>query len=408
MGGMKLLLLTAVLASAGGACRERAEAVQGESGLRTLVRQMVPSVERATGLTFKTPPVVERRSRTQVRDYVVHKLDEDLPPTELAGVQSAYRLFGLLPDTLDLRATMVDLLTEQVAGYYDPDSNALYVAADVDSQLIRTTVSHELIHALQAQYVNLDSVMQQRRQNDRRSAAQAILEGQATLAQILVMMPEQSRITLPSFWETRKVFRMQMASMREFSHAPLWLRESLIFPYLAGADFVRWYDTRHPGREPFGAAMPLSTEQILHPDRYAAGDRPIDLTFAPTPVRSVRYEDDLGEFETRLLFEQLLSDSAEAEAAALAGGWGGDRYEVIGTRPGGDGQDALVWYSVWDDGAARDRFVAGLKRAWRSKPGRASRIESLSIDGRAGARLVDAPPDWVGWRRLPSVRVARR
>jgi hypothetical protein len=408
MGGMKLLLLTAVVASAGVACRERAEAVQGESGLRTLVRQMVPSVERATGLKFKTPPVVERRSRTQVRDYVVHKLDEDLPPAELAGVQSAYRLFGLLPDTLDLRATMVNLLTEQVAGYYDPDSNALYVAADVDSQLIRTTVSHELIHALQAQYVNLDSVMQQRRQNDRRSAAQAILEGQATLAQILVMMPEQSRITLPSFWETRKVFRMQMASMREFAHAPLWLRESLIFPYLAGADFVRWYDTRHPGREPFGAAMPLSTEQILHPDRYAAGDQPIDLTFAPTPVRSVRYEDDLGEFETRLLFEQLLSDSAEAEAPALAGGWGGDRYEVIGTRPGGDGQDALVWYSVWDDGAARDRFVAGLKRAWRSKPGRASRIESVSIDGRAGARLVDAPPDWVGWRGLPSVRVARR
>jgi len=397
-------LLVVGLAAGLGACRERAEAVQGESELRTLVRQMIPSVERAAGLKFKTPPVVERRSRTQVRDYVIHKLDADLPPAELEGVQSAYRLFGLLPESLDLRATMVDLLTEQVAGYYDPDSNALYVAADVDSPLVRTTVSHELVHALQDQYMNLDSVMQQRRQNDRRSAAQAVLEGQATLSQILVMMPEQSGIPLPSFWETRKVFRAQMASMKEFAHAPLWLRESVIFPYLAGADFVRWFDAHHPGREPFGVAMPLSTEQILHPDRYAAEDAPVDLVFSAADRRGARYDDALGEFETRLLFEQLLGDTAEAEAPALASGWGGDRYLVVA---GGRGGDALVWYSVWDDATARDRFVAGLRRAWRAKPGRTSRIESVVVAGRPGARLVDAPADWTGWRVIPGVTAPR-
>ena len=401
---MRALLLVLGLAPVLGACRERAEAVQGEGELRTLVRQMIPSVERAAGLKFKTPPVVERRSRAQVRSYVIHKMDEDLPPAELAGVQSAYRLFGLLPESLDLRQTMVDLLTEQVAGYYDPDSNALYVAADVDSPLVRTTVSHELVHALQDQYMNLDSVMQQRRQNDRRSAAQAVLEGQATLAQILVMMPEQSGIPLPSFWETRKVFRAQMASMKEFAHAPLWLRESVIFPYLAGADFVRWFDQHHPGHEPFGTEMPLSTEQILHPDRYAAGDAPVDLVFPPGAGRSVRYEDGLGEFETRLLFEQLLGDTAEAQAPELASGWGGDRYLVLA---GGQGGDALVWYSVWDNAAARDRFLAGLRRAWTAKSGRVARIEPLLIAGRPGARLVDAPADWTGWRALPAVTVAR-
>src|SRR5437667_383372 len=73
-----------------------------------------------------------RRTRAQVRDYVVHKFDQDLPPAELAGVQAAYRLFGLLPDSVDLRRTMIDLLTEQVAGYYDPDSSALYVPVDID------------------------------------------------------------------------------------------------------------------------------------------------------------------------------------------------------------------------------------------------------------------------------------
>jgi hypothetical protein len=406
MGRVKAAAL-AGLALTAGACRERAQAVQSESRLTQVVQQMVPAVERATGMKFKRPPVVQRRTRTQVRDYVVHKFDDDLPAAELRGAEAAYRLFGLLPDTLDLRATMIDLLTEQVAGYYDPDSATLYVAADVDSQLVRTTVSHELIHALQAQYLNLDSVMEQKRRNDRRSAAQAILEGQATLAQILVMMPEQRAADLPSFWETRKVFRTQMAQMREFAHAPLWLRETLIFPYLAGADFVRWYDGGHPGRQPFGAAMPVSTEQILHPDRYATGDAPTALAFTGS-AGPVRYEDDLGEFEIRLLIEQLLGDTAETRGPTIASGWGGDRYRVI---PAENGQDALVWYSVWDDAAAATRFAAGLQDAWaRRLPagrGRKSRIERVTIDGLPGVRLVDAPAGWKGWSAIPGVRVVR-
>jgi hypothetical protein len=392
------------------ACRERAQAVQSETELQRVVLQMVPAVERATGLKFKRAPVVERRTRNQVREYVVHKFDEDLPQAELEGAQAAYRLLGLLPDSLDLRATMIDLLTEQVAGYYDPDSATLYVAADVDSPLVRTTVSHELIHALQAQYLNLDSVMQQKRANDRRSAAQAILEGQATLAQILVMMPEQQTEGLPSFWETRKVVRFQMAQMKEFAHAPLWLRETLIFPYLAGADFVRWFDGSHPGRQPFGAAMPVSTEQILHPDRYAVGDRPTTLAFAAAAASggAVRYEDDLGEFETRLLLEQLLGDTAEAQAPLLASGWNGDRYRVIAA---GNGQDALVWYVAWDDAAARARFAAGLERAWSGthrKAGRTFRVESLTLDGVPVVRLVDAPTAWPGWTAIPKAQVIPR
>src|SRR5207244_4466726 len=77
---------------------------------------------------------------------------------------------------------MIDLLTEQVAGYFDPDSNALYIPTDIDPSQARLVISHELVHALQHQYLNLDSLVELKRQNDRRSAAQAILEGQATLA----------------------------------------------------------------------------------------------------------------------------------------------------------------------------------------------------------------------------------
>jgi len=395
---------TALIASAvaGAGCSERARAVQREAELKQVVDQMMAPVERATGLTFKRHPKVLERTRRQVRDYVIHKFDDDLPPSELQGMEAAYRLFGLLPDSVDLRRTVIDLLTEQVAGYFDPDSNALFIPTDVDPALARITVSHELVHALQAQYVGIDSVIHQERQNDRRSAAQAILEGQATLAQILVLMPEQNVDSLPDFWEMRDAFGKQQAEMTAFASAPPWLRESLIFPYLGGAEFVRRFRHLHPARQPFGALMPVSTEQILHLDRYEAGDRPEHLEFVRPSPDTVIYDNDLGEFETRLLLEQLLHNSATA--ATLATGWGGDRYEVYGSPA-----DALVWYTVWDDARAADQFAAGLKRGWgeRRTDGRVRRsdISRLPLGGLPGVRLMDAPPDWAGWKHVPTVKV---
>ncbi len=394
-------------------CRERAQAVQGEAELKDMVHRMMPVVAEAAGLPFKHEPVVLRRSRAQVRDYVIHKFDEDLPPTDLAGLESALRLFGLIPDSLALRPTMIDLLTEQIAGYYDPDSNALYIPADIEPFQLRVVVSHELVHALQDQYVRLDSIITQRHVNDRRSAAQAILEGQATVAQIPVLMPEQKPDTLPLgwFWKQRAVMAAQQAQMKEFARAPLWLRESLIFPYLGGADFNVWFRRKYFGRSLLDS-MPRSTEQILHPERYAERDEPTDITFVDGPTGggggggaggagAVQWEDGLGEFETRLLFQQHLG--SEAEAITLASGWDGDRYRVLGPHGA-----ALVWYSVWDDATAATRFAAGLQRAWakRKAGGRRSEIKQLTVSGRPVVRLVDAPANWAGWRAVPTIRLS--
>ena len=390
-------------------CRERAQAVQGEAELKDMVHRMMPVVAAAAGLPFKHEPVVLRRSRTQVREYVIHKFDEDLPPADLAGLESALRLFGLIPDSLALRPTMIDLLTEQIAGYYDPDSNALYIPADIEPFQLRVVVSHELVHALQDQYVRLDSIITQRHVNDRRSAAQAILEGQATVAQIPVLMPEQKPDTLPLgwFWRQRSVMAAQQAQMKEFARAPLWLREGLIFPYLGGADFNVWFRRKYFGRSVLDS-MPRSTEQILHPERYAERDEPTDLAFDDGQVGAgaVQWEDGLGEFETRLLFQQHLG--SEAEAIMLASGWDGDRYRVLGPNGGGE---ALVWYSVWDDAAAASRFAAGLQRAWEKRwsdgrVARRSEVKQLTISGRSVVRLVDAPASWAGWHQIPAIRLS--
>jgi len=365
---------------------------------------MMPAVAQTTGLKFKSQPLVLRRSREQVRDYLIHKFDEDLPPAELAGLQSSLRLFGLIPDSLDLRSTMIDVLTEQVAGYYDPDSNALYIPADIEPFQLRIVVSHELVHALQDQYVRLDSIITQRHANDRRSAAQAILEGQATVSQIPVLMPEQNPDTFPLgwFWRQRAAMAAQQSQMKLFAHAPLWIREGLIFPYLGGADFIVWFRHKYFGRSVLDS-MPQSTEQILHPERYALRDEPTEVTFVSNGD-TVQWQDNLGEYETRLLFQQLLGN--ESEAATLATGWDGDRYEVLGPK-----SDVLLWYSVWDDAAAATRFAGGLQRAWAKRRadgrmGRRAEIKQLTNNGRPVVRLVDAPTNWKGWSAIPAVKLS--
>ena len=130
-----------------------------------------------------------------MRRYLASKLDEELPPRG-SPPRDAYRLLGLVHDTLDLKPLLVALYQEQVAGFYDPDSSTLFVleGSDVGSPQFRFVLAHEMVHALQSNYLPLDSIMHQRWNNDRLAAAQAVLEGQATLASMQMMAPGQDML----------------------------------------------------------------------------------------------------------------------------------------------------------------------------------------------------------------------
>ncbi|HVD34081.1 MAG TPA: hypothetical protein VNC19_10940, partial [Gemmatimonadales bacterium] len=124
-------------------CRGEAPKSSTPDALRRLVDSLRTPVERVTGLHFKSSPRSALRSREQVRDYLIRKLDEELPPPRLHGLQTAYRLFGLLPDTLQLRSLLLELYTEQVAGYYDPDSATLFGVVGADPMQLRLVLAHE-------------------------------------------------------------------------------------------------------------------------------------------------------------------------------------------------------------------------------------------------------------------------
>ncbi|MGH7526685.1 MAG: hypothetical protein ACREMX_08265 [Gemmatimonadales bacterium] len=383
------------------ACRGEARQADSDAFAR-LVDSLRTPVERATGLTFKTPPRSALRSREQVRAYLVRKLDEELKPVRLRGLETAYRLFGLLPDTVGLRSLLLDLYTEQVAGYYDPDSATLFGVQGTDRDQLRLVLAHEMIHALQGQHLPLDSILRETSNNDRLAAAQAVLEGQATLASLEVLAPGQGITRNPQFWELyREQVRAQQVSMPVFRRAPLVLREALIFPYLQGAEFMHWWESSPRADSfPYGPRMPVSTEQILHPERYARGDLPVALAFAADS--GMTYEDVLGENEIRVLIARLAGSSEVQTVVPL--GWGGDRFRLYDAAEG----SALVWCVVWDDPRSAARFLeswgVGLKRS--SKAGYRASLESVQIGERPGTRYVLAPERWPGWSALPGVEVA--
>jgi hypothetical protein len=390
-------LAVAVLAAAAGiACRGTPPGSQSAAGL---VDSLVPAVERAAGMRFRTPPRVAMRSRAQVRAYLSAKLDDELPAARAAGMETAYQLFGLLPDSVHLRPLLLDLLSEQVIGYYDADSAMLFGVAGSPRDQLRLVMAHEMVHALQGQYLPLDSIFHDLRSNDRLTAAQAVLEGQATVASIGIYSPDTGRTAGDDFWSLYgDQVREQQAAMPVFSRAPLVVREGLIFPYVAGAEFMHWWATAsgHADTLPYGPRMPASTEQVLHPDRYARGDAPLDVVIDTGGI--VLHEDVLGEMETRVLLAVSRGSNRPDELPAV--GWGGDRYRVITTPEG----PALVWYIVFDDEASADRFVrlaaGGLGRA--SRPGYRASLDRVTVGGKPAVRHVVAPASWTGWSRVPA------
>ena len=385
-------------------------AAQNDEGVQRITRELAPQVERVVGLRFRRPPAVAVRSREQLRRYLERKVRADYPPAELRGQERAYKAFALIPDTADLLQLQLDVLQEQVAGFYDPDSTTLFVISGGDPLVLRTVVAHELVHALQDQYTRLNAILKLRRQNDRQMAAQAVMEGQATVSGLLALSPGATVTQLAQGWEqARRAIRDQQESFEQLSRLPLILRESLLFPYVDGADFMIAFEGRRatPEEQPYGDRLPASTEQVLHPSRYTAHELPARLTFPP-PARgdTLIYDDDFGEFETRVALRTW--SIGEADALVAASGWNGDRYEVLGAPSG----TVVLWASAWDTAPDAAEFARALRAGWTRGPGRAAgrrwRVDETTSGGVSLVRLVDAPNAWAGWARVPEVRVERR
>ncbi len=381
-----------------------------DSTLTRLLNEILPAVELASGIAAVRPLQVARADSARLLTYVQEQLESQLPPATARAVTATYARLGLVPDTLDLRGLLEALLREQVVGYYDPASDTLFVLEHVPPAQLEVVLAHELVHALQDQRVDLDSL---RREiidaNDRTLAAQAAIEGHATFAMMEWQLGQMSGGTvdltqLPDLGAQLANLDLEalgdVASVAVLRSAPQVIQEELIFPYVGGLVFLqRAWSTRDGRPLPFGDGLPRSTEQVLHLDRYIDGDHPTEVVFsrpAPPGWEEV-YANGLGELETRVFLAQHLGDDALGETAA--GGWDGDAYRLLRGPEG----EVLVWVSVWDADAEADEFAEAARAAYRARYGleigsssppesaRQVRVERVSLGGRSGVVIQDVP-----------------
>jgi hypothetical protein len=190
--------------------------------------------------------------------------------------------------------------------------------------------------------------------------------------------------------------------MPVFQAAPAILREGLVFPYLAGAEFMRWWEAQGGGQPlPTAETLPRSTEQILHPDRYASGDEPVTVRFVE-PADDVLHEDTMGELELQIWSTEIRGGGEVLTDLAI--GWGGDRFRVLRTPDG----PALILQTVWDDSVSARRFATGPARRFadQPRPGYRTTVDTMTLGGYAGVRVVRAPTQWSRWSSLPEAVVA--
>jgi hypothetical protein len=300
------------------------------------------------------------QSRSEIERVIIKNLDADTTPAEMYAAEALLKAFGLAPADFAYRSFLIKLLSEQVAGYYDPKARQFYLADWIELDVQKPVMAHELTHALQDQHFNLKRFDKwPRGDSDAELAARALIEGDATLAMThyIIKHPLIGLAFMRSSQETPSV---------EFEKAPRAIRESLMFPYMEGSKWATEVFERGGWTMVSRAftKLPQSTEQIMHAEKYFSYEAPVKLTL-PNFTRALgpgwkRIDNDVsGEWGYYLVLDQYLNNVAESKRAAA--GWGGDRFAIYeGPRKSGM---FLAQATAWDTAAdAKEFFEAYTKR----------------------------------------------
>lgn len=324
---------------------------------------------------------VERQiiGEAELRTILTQQFDEKTPPGYLAANERLYKALGLMPQDESLRDLSLDLLSGGVAGFYRNDQGKLYVVSR--SGRIggneKITYAHEYDHALQDQtwtvFTDQDGVLDK---GDWTMARAAVYEGDATI----LMSQWAIGNATPEDLQDVIAAGTDPAQTAFLERIPAIMKEALLFPYMAGAAFVQASHAQGGWEavDKLYARMPESTEQIIHPEKYAAGEVPVtvdlpdDLAARLGTGWSVPLEDTFGEFQTGIWLREGGVEVAAAKDAAA--GWGGDRLAVIA---GPDDAWAVAWQTVWDTPADAAAFETAATTALTKAAGMAQLLPGV-------------------------------
>jgi hypothetical protein len=330
-----------ILSFTGGAFAQKSPAVTSPDPAKSAAAaeftaaadEVLAQMSHITGLKLRTPVKKTLRSREEIRAYVISEMNEDKEPAERYASARSAEAFGLLPKGFDIDSFMVDLLTEQIAGLYDPKAHEFYIADWIPLSDQKMVMAHELTHALEDQHFQIETWVKGARPNDDGELArEAVLEGSAMAAMIDYLLDESGRSLkdLPDIDPSMLVG--DMGATPALKKAPPFLKDALVFPYFAGltfsADLLK--DGGWKGLPTVFSKPPISTQQIMHPALYHSGKTPSTenlpgLEKLLGPDWTKLEENVMGEFGWKEVLKQFLG---EDRAKTLAAGWDGDRYVV--------------------------------------------------------------------------------
>jgi hypothetical protein len=377
----KLALAALCAAAAFAQSDPRAQKLCGEAN------SIAVQLTTISGMKLHRPVPCDFITKDKINEFLKKRVKEVAKPEEIRAEELTLKKFGLVPADFDLAGNTVDLLTEQAAAFYDYDRKKLFITESTPSESQEPVLAHELAHALADQNYNLGRFIKQGRKSDDGATARlAVMEGQATwiMSEFLARKSGQSLKDSPALVSMMSSLSESGAGQYPvFESAPLYERVTLVFPYTKGMLFQNAVFQRD-GLDAFSEVFrkpPISTQQILHPEKYFSGVKPSDPELPNPHLKGYKglVGGTLGELEHAILLEQFAS---KERAQQLAPHWRGSSFELLEKKAAA--RVVLLYAVEWDsEDAAREYFAfyrAALAKKWKTMT-----IASESADAVDGA-----------------------
>jgi Zn-dependent peptidase ImmA (M78 family) len=369
------------------------------NGLLDQADAIAKDVAVIRGLPLKSPLKKDVQNREQLREALISRIAKEYTDEEIINEGRLYERLGLFPEGLDYKKLILDLLTAQIAGFYDQDIKALYIMSGLPEALQRPTMAHEIFHALQDQHfdiLEMQAAFSPKENSDFQIARSALIEGDATVLMIDFTLREEKQLPqgdvasiaqMPMIAGTANAMTIEnMTSLQDLlgsggesagssmESVPPSLQESLIFPYIGGLRFVLLAYQKLGSWEKVDeiySMAPVSTEQIIHPERYFAKDMPVLIDFEAKDALgsewSEIYRNVVGEFQMHLTLKQHLR-LLKKPGAPIPGvnlpeaveGWGGDKILAFENK---DKKVLIAHMSNWDTVEDAEQYYVAINGA---------------------------------------------
>jgi hypothetical protein len=346
-----------------------------------MAEEVAREVESIRGWKFKHPVEKHVYSEDQLKEYVIRILEREYPDEETRLTEAFLHTTGLLPKSVPLKQTIIDVLLSQVGGFYDPTTKSFYMieraGVDYGPVVNRILIAHELTHALDDQYVNLDSLQSSRtRTEDGEFILGAMIEGSATALMTTYVTKAQLAGELQTE-DLMKLMKSEEERSKVFFEAPIYF-QTLVAYYTCGMVFFLEGNLAAVagGGEQVGknflaavADPPTSSEQILHPEKYwdeETREEPVLVdggamnSLLEAAGFKVAGKNTAGEIlmgvvttPTDRVFNAMASGLPAYWTNKASMGWGGDRFYLLEAEEGFTG----IWVTLWDTGEDRGEFL---------------------------------------------------